>query len=212
MGAVTGRERLRISPGMLAIGVAVAVAYAAAANLGFRVAFIAEQVTTVWAPTGIALAALLLGGLRFWPAIWVGAFIANAGTGAPLWTAFVLATGNTLEGVLAVWVLRRLPSFDDGLRRVSDVLALVIAGAGVCTMASATIGVGTLCAAGVQPWTRFGVLWLDWWLGDALGALIVAPAILTSSRHVWARRDWVHTALFVGGAVAVTHFVFGQVI
>ena len=212
MGAVAGGERLRISPGTLAIGVAVAVAYAAAANLGFRVAFLAEQITTVWPPTGIALAALLLGGLRFWPAIWVGAFIANAGTGAPLWTAFVLATGNTLEGVLGVWVLRRLPSFDDGLRRVSDVLALVIAGACLCTMVSASIGVATLCAAGVQPWARFGVLWFDWWLGDALGALIVAPAILTSRRHVWAPRDWVHTALFVGGAVAVTHFVFGQVI
>src|SRR5204863_5624936 len=123
-------------------------------------------------------------------------------TGAPLWTAFVLAAGNTLEGVLAVWVLRHLPSFDDGLRRVSDVLALVLVGACVCTMVSATIGVTTLCAAGVQPWTRFSVLWLDWWLGDALGALIVAPVILTCRRHVWARQDWVHTAQCASVAVA----------
>jgi PAS domain S-box-containing protein len=212
MGAVAGEARLRISPGTVAVGVAVAVTYAAAAELGFKVAFVAEQVTTVWAPTGIALAALLLGGLRFWPAIWLGAFVANAQSTAPLWTAFMLATGNTLEAVLATWLLRRLPSFDDGLRRVSDVLALVVAGAGVCTMVSATIGVSTLCAAGVQPWSRFGVLWLDWWLGDALGALIVAPAILTAARHVWTRRDWIHSALFVGGAAAVAHFVFGQVI
>jgi len=119
MSAVAGEGRRRISLGTLAIGGVVAFLYATAANLGFRVAFVAEQITTVWPPTGIALAALLLGGLRFWPAIWVGAFIANAGTGAPLWTAVVLATGNTLEGVLAAWVLRRLPSFDDGLRRVS---------------------------------------------------------------------------------------------
>jgi len=212
MSAVAGEGRRRISLGTLAIGGVVAFLYATAANLGFRVAFVAEQITTVWPPTGIALAALLLGGLRFWPAIWVGAFIANSGTGAPLWTAFVLATGNTLEGVLAVWVLRRLPSFDDGLRRVPDVLALVIVGASLATMVSATVGVTTLCAAGVQPWAQYGVLWFDWWLGDTLGALIVAPAILTATRHVWARRDWIHTALFVGGAVAVTHFVFGQMI
>jgi len=212
MCLVAGGARLRNSAGRVAIGAAVAVAYAAAAVLGFRVAFVAEQVTTVWPPTGIALAALLLGGLRFWPAIWVGAFAANASTDAPLWTALVVATGNTLEGVLATWMLRRLPSFDDGLRRVSDVLALVLAGAVLCTMVSATIGVTTLCAAGVQPWSRFGVLWFDWWLGDALGALIVAPAVLTSVRHVWSRRDWVHTALFVTGAIAVTHFVFGQLI
>jgi PAS domain S-box-containing protein len=212
MSAVAGGERLRIRLGTVALGAAIAVAYAVAAELGFKVAFVAEQVTTVWAPTGIALAALLLGGLRFWPAIWLGAFIANAGSNAPVWTAFLLATGNTLEGVLATWLLRRLPSFDDGLRRVADVLALVLAGACVCTMVSATIGVSTLCVAGVQPWSRFGVLWLDWWLGDALGALIVAPAILTAARHVWSRRDWVQSAIFVGVAVGVAHFVFGQVI
>ena len=207
---VAGGTVRRTSAGMVAAGVAVAVAYVVAAQLGFLVAFVAEQVTTVWAPTGIALAALLLGGLRFWPAIWLGAFAANAGSDAPLWTAFVLATGNTLEGVLAVSALRRLPSFDDGLRRVPDVLALTIIGAVLCTMASATVGVTTLCAAGVQPWERFGALWFDWWLGDALGALIVAPAILTCARHVWARPDWLHTALFVTGGMTVTHFVFGQ--
>ena len=207
---MASRAHRRISAGNIAVGAGVAVAYVAAAQLGFRVAFVAEQITTVWPPTGIALAALLLGGLRLWPAIWLGAFIANAGSDAPLWTAFILATGNTLEGVAATWALRRLPSFDDGLRRVPDVLALVIVGATLCTMVSATIGVTTLCAAGVQAWGRFGALWFDWWLGDALGALIIAPAILTSVRHVWSRRDYVHTALFVTGAIAVTHFVFGQ--
>jgi PAS domain S-box-containing protein len=209
---VAGGARRGISASTVAIGAGVALTYVAAAQLGFRLAFVAEQITTVWPPTGIALAALLLGGLRFWPAIWLGAFAANAGSDAPLWTAFILATGNTLEGVVAVWVLRRLPSFDDGLRRVPDVLALVIIGGVLCTMVSATVGVATLCAAGVQPWARFGALWFDWWLGDTLGALIVAPAILTSVRHVWSRRDWVHAALFVPGAVAVTHFVFGQLI
>jgi PAS domain S-box-containing protein len=210
-GVADGTQR-RINATTVAVGAGVAVTYVAAAQLGFRLAFVAEQITTVWPPTGIALAALLLGGLRFWPAIWLGAFAANAGSDAPLWTAVILATGNTLEGVLAVWALRRLPSFDDGLRRVPDVLALVIIGAVLCTMVSATIGVSTLCAAGVQAWSRFGVLWFDWWLGDALGALIVAPTILTSVRHVWSRRDYVHTALYVAGTIAVTHFVFGQMI
>ena len=88
-----------------AIGAAVALSYLAAAQIGFEFAVIAEQITTVWAPTGIALATLLLGGLRFWPAVWVGAFLANAGTGAPIWTALVIASGNTLEAVLAVWML-----------------------------------------------------------------------------------------------------------
>ena len=53
-------------------------AYVVAAKLGFRVAFVAEQVTTVWPPTGLAEAALLLWGRSLWPAIWLGAFITNA--------------------------------------------------------------------------------------------------------------------------------------
>src|SRR5690242_4615495 len=156
MSAVAGEGRRRISLGTLAIGGVVAFLYATAANLGFRLAFVAEQITTVWPPTGIALAALLFGGLRFWPAVWLGAFAANAGSDAPLWTAGVVATGNTLEAVLAVSLLRRVPSFDDGLRRVSDVLALVVVGAVVCTMVAATVGVTTLCVAGVQAWERYG--------------------------------------------------------
>src|ERR1051326_3368771 len=79
----------------LAVGAAVFAVYVAAAKAGFLVAFVAEQVTTVWAPTGIAIASLILGGPRLWPAIWLGAFVVNAGTSAPLWTAFIVASGNT---------------------------------------------------------------------------------------------------------------------
>ena len=54
---------------LIGTGLAVAVTYVVAARLGFRFALVAEQVTTVWAPTGIGLAALLLWGTRLWPAI-----------------------------------------------------------------------------------------------------------------------------------------------
>src|SRR3954465_4350656 len=94
------------------IGAAIAVTYVAAAEIGFRAAFVAEQVTTVWAPTGIAIASLLIWGPRLWPAIWVAAFAVNAATHAPLWTAVAVASGNTLEAVLATGVLRRFPQFD----------------------------------------------------------------------------------------------------
>src|SRR5690349_12067715 len=102
-----------------AIGTAVLAVYIAAAEVGFRVALVAEQVTTVWAPTGIAIATLLIWGPRFWPAIWLGAFAVNAATSAPLWTAFVLATGNTLEAIVATHVLRRVPRFDFKIGRAS---------------------------------------------------------------------------------------------
>jgi PAS domain S-box-containing protein len=197
----------------LAIGAGVVVAYIAAARIGFSLAFVAEQVTTVWAPTGIAIASLLICGPRFWPAIWLGAFAVNAGTSAPVWTAVVVASGNVLESVATAWILWRIPGFDYRFRRVADVLAFVAVGVVGCTMLSATVGAATLCAAGVQSWSRFAALWFDWWLGDALGALVVAPPILTlaAGPRLTAREN-VRLVLFVGSSVVLTHLVFGQLL
>src|SRR5687767_7997077 len=106
-------------------GAALTVAYVLAARLGFELAFAAEQVTTVWAPTGIAQAALLLWGVRLWPGVWAGAFLANAFSNAPLWTAGAIATGNTLEAVALVWLLGRT-GFDPSLSRVNDAARFVL--------------------------------------------------------------------------------------
>jgi PAS domain S-box-containing protein len=193
------------------IATAVAIAYVIAAQIGFRVAFVAEQVTTVWAPTGIALAALLIWGPRLWPAIWLAAFLVNARTDAPLWTAPVLATGNTLEAVIAAHALQRLTWFAPTFERVADVVAFGAIGVVLSPTVSATVGVVTLCTAGVQPWARFEALWFDWWLGDALGALVVAPAILTSVPwRTWSRRQWAALVVFLAATVAITQLVFGR--
>lgn len=137
----------------------------------------------------------------------------NAATDAPLWTAFVLATGNTLEGVVAALVLRRAPQLDFGFRRVTDVLAF----AGVAVLASpalsATIGTATLCGAGVQSWHRFAPLWFDWWLGDALGALIFAPVILTiAAGPAWERRQGLTLGAFVTASLVITHLAFSRLL
>jgi PAS domain S-box-containing protein len=196
-----------------AVGVCVVLAYVAAAKAGFRVAFVAEQVTTVWAPTGIAIASLLIWGPRLWPAVWLGAFLVNADTSAPFWTALILATGNTLEGVAAAWALRRIPLFDFRFRRLADVLTFVGIAVLACTMVSASVGATTLCLAGVQSWGDFGRLWFDWWLGDALGALVFAPPILTLAGAPRPNvKEGLRFALFVGSAVVVTHLVFGRLL
>ena len=167
----------------------------------------------MWAPTGIAQAALLLWGRRLWPAIWFGAFLANAGTQAPLWAAAGVATGNTLEAVAAAWILQRQPGFDPTLRRIRDVVAFIAVAAVMSTAISATIGVATLCAAAAQPWTRFFEVWSDWWLGDAVGSLVIAPVILTTARApaIWSRREWAETCLLVIGAAVMTQVVFSRV-
>lgn len=193
------------------VAVALTIAYAITAKLGFQLAVLAEQVTTVWAPTGIAMAGLLLWGRRLWPAVWLGAFIANAGTSAPVWTAVAIATGNTLEAVIAASLLRRTGGFDPAMARLADAARLIIVASVLATAVSATVGVVTLCVADLQPWSGFWRLWSTWWLGDALGALVVAPAILTvvrSSRNS-TRPDWAEIGVLVVASMAVTQLLFG---
>jgi signal transduction histidine kinase/integral membrane sensor domain MASE1 len=198
---------------LVAIGLPIAAAYVAAAMLGFRVSFVA-QVSPVWAPTGIAEAALILGGRSLWPAVWIGAFAANVFIGGPLWVAASVACGNTLEAFAAAWLLERFPAFDPALRRTRSVLAFIIVGVLFSTTISATIGVASLCASGAQLWSRFNEIWLVWWLGDAAGAVVVAPAILTLARTParCTRRQWYETSLLVVATVIATEIVFGQVL
>ena len=66
-------------------------------------AFTAEQVTLVWPPTGLSLAALLMIDIKVWPGVFLGAFVANITTHEPLIVASGIAMGNTLEAVTAAW-------------------------------------------------------------------------------------------------------------
>ena len=213
MNAIATRRSNSGNRRLIAIGVGVAVVYVVAAKLGFRVALVADQVTTVWVPTGLAQAALILWGRSLWPAIWLGAFVANVHAGVPFWALAAVATGNTLEGLIAALVLLRIPGFDPALRRVKDALAFMVVGGILATAVSATVGSTTLCLAGVQPWSRFSALWQDWWLGDAAGALVVAPALLTTVRMswTWTWRTRAETAAIVIACALVTEAIFGQV-
>ena len=198
----------------VAIAVALGVAYAVAALLGFRAAFIAQQVTTVWAPTGIAQAALLLWGIKLWPAVWVGAFTANVLTDVPLWVAAGIATGNTLEAVAAAWILPRVLGFDPAFTRTRAAVAFILVAVVASPLISASIGVTMLGAGAVAPWARYPELWREWWLGDALGALIVAPAILTTVRtgRQSAHSRELEVIALVALTAVTTQLVSGQLI
>ncbi len=167
----------------------VAVVYFFSAELGLRLAALThEQVSTVWPPSGIALAAVLIFGYRVWPGIAVGALLANLTVHEHLPTAAGVALGNTLEAVAGAWLLLRFVQFDIAMSRLKDVLGLILLAAGCSTLISATIGVASLCLSEIQPWQEFGSLWWLWWLGDAGGDLIVAPLLLTWAAVLKRRR------------------------
>lgn len=182
----------------------VAVVYYAAARVGMLMEFAQTQASPVWPPSGIALAALLLLGHRIWPAVAVGAFLANLSfsylhqpVAPPLMPstfvefaldhpseilkAALIALGNTLEAAAGAWLLARLGAERNPFTKARHVALFVLAAAAAGAV-GATWGVTTVCAAGV-PWSLFGTTWLTWWLGDIAGVLAFVPLILT-----WAER------------------------
>jgi signal transduction histidine kinase len=163
---------------------ALALAYYVLARLGLRLAFVQANASPVWAPAGLALAALLAGGLRLWPGILLGAFLANLMTpGTPISTAFLVAAGNTIAAAGAAIALRRL-GFDPALRRFRDVLVFLEAGVLLAPVVSATNGTLQLVASGTAQAGTWRDIWLVWYSGDAVGTLLVAPFLLAW----WTRR------------------------
>ena len=127
---------------------AVTALYFGSAKLGLSLAFANTSATPVWPPTGIALAAVLLLGFRMWPAVLLGAFLANITTqGSPV-AVLAISVGNTGEALLGAYLLRR-SGFRAALDRIRDVLALATLAALVSTSVSATVGVTTLWLDGL---------------------------------------------------------------
>src|SRR5690349_5594041 len=156
---------------------ALAVLYVLTARLGLTLDAVGGFATVVWAPSGIALAALLAFGYRLAPGVFVGALVANLLTGAPIVAAAGIGIGNTLEAVAATWVLRRRQQFHIALDRLSDAIALLLVAMGAPLIA-ATIGVVMLRLTGVIVGPESVEAWRAWWVGDCIGALMVAPLLL----------------------------------
>ena len=188
---------------------AIAAAYYGAAKLGLDLAFTTESVTAIWAPTGIALAAVVLWGYRVLPGVALGAFLANLWTDVPLYTVLGITVGNTLEALVGAFLLQRVAAFRPSLERVRDVVALAVLGGVVSTTVSATIGVASLLAGDVIDSGDLASVWRTWWLGDMGGDLVVAPALLVAATH-WPydrapgrRLEAVGLGLLIGGATAL---------
>jgi PAS domain S-box-containing protein len=156
----------------------LAAVYFCAGKLGLSLAYIHASASAVWPPTGLALAALLLFGYRLWPGIFLGAFLVNISTQGSVGTTLGIAAGNTLEGLFGAWAINRFANGTKAFERARNIFKFVLLAPVLSTAVSATIGVTSLTLGDFARWDQYLPIWFTWWLGDAVGDLIVAPLLL----------------------------------
>jgi PAS domain S-box-containing protein len=186
-------------------------AYFIAGKFGLSLAIVNASATPVWPPTGIALAAFLLFGSRVWPAVLVGAFLVNITTTGSIATSIGIAVGNTLEARLGADLVRLFANGRGAFDRARDVFKFFVLAGFFATTVSATIGVTSLTLAGYANWVDYGPIWFTWWLGDAVGALVVGPIVIlwsAPSTVPWTRTRMLEAAGLLAAMIALGVLVF----
>ncbi|HZU81425.1 MAG TPA: MASE1 domain-containing protein [Polyangiaceae bacterium] len=189
---------------------ALAASYVATAKYGLMLGAVGGFATLVWPPTGIALACLMRAGVVLWPGVCLGAFVVNVWSGAPVAAAAGIALGNTAEAVLGTLAMARFAGFRGAFDRLRHVLVLITV-ALTSTTISATTGVLSLALTHTIEPHRLAEAWRAWWVGDVLGALLVAPLLLTwtpvivpLSGRQWPRARGLRVAEALALAVVLT--------
>ncbi|UCH84167.1 MAG: MASE1 domain-containing protein, partial [Candidatus Latescibacterota bacterium] len=206
---------------VLAFFVLIAI-YILVAKVGQLLVSRGVDVTVVWLPSGVALAALFLFGFRLWPGILIGSFIVyssgilgstSAATNPEsLQSQVLLSFTDTLEALLAAFLLRRLIGFRNPCNRPQDVFKFAVLAGGVSCAIGATASVVTLGLMGDIHNDMFGTNWLYQWLAHTIGILVMTPVIINwyaGRDMIWARRRALESAIALGLLLLAGNCVFG---
>lgn len=190
----------------------LAAVYFAAGKLGLQFAYVHASATAIWPCTGIAIAAFLLFGYQVWPGVLIGAFLANLTTAGSVETSIGIAIGNTLEGMAGAYLVSRFAHGKQAFESAKDIFKFVLFGGLLPTTISATMGVTALAAGGFARWSDYGAIWSTWWLGDAVGAVVMTPLVLLwlgNSPPKWNARQWAELAALFAGLLGAGALLFG---
>jgi PAS domain S-box-containing protein len=139
-------------------------------------------VTTVWFPSGISVAALLL----FGPLAAIGSFIGSLAFelkgGTPLAGGLMVGIANAGSELLCYCLIVGRGRRALSVATIGDVLRLVIA-AVLASVLSAFVGVSAYVIFGVVPGTLYGSTWLTWFGSAVIGILLISPFLVYSVRQ-----------------------------
>jgi signal transduction histidine kinase len=190
----------------------VFLAYFLAGKLGQATTNIrSSNLGPVWPAYGIAVASLLGYGIEVWPGIAASAFVVALSSVSP-WAALGQSAGATIAATTGTLLLRRTENFDPSLSRLRDALGVIVIGAFGSALLSSSIGIASLYATGIQPYSGLGSAWLIYWLGDSTGVLIVTPLVFTLPRllRLQSRSRLVELVMLLTLLIGACFVVFGD--
>jgi PAS domain S-box-containing protein len=161
----------------------VAAVYFALAKLDLALGAIHPSPIPVAAAPGFALAAIVLRGMRVWPAIFAAALAVrmpaavsglSAADAIPLLS---IATGSTGAAVVAGYLIMVWSGGRGTFETPARVAKLLIVSLGPGAMLGATGNVGALCLV-ASSCEGFLSDWITHWLREGCGMLVIAPAIV----------------------------------
>ncbi len=198
-------HRVRVGADLGLKNLGSAVAWHVSAQVGLLAGEVGGDISPLWPPTGVALAILLVWGLKVLPGMVVAEIVTEL-TLLPLFPALISAAGGILAPVCGLLLLR-WAGFRPALDRLRDAAALVLLGAFAAMLVSSSVGTSVRLLSGELSPSDFWPAWWVWWTGDAMGVLLLTPFLLSlrtirMSRPVsWAR--WLEVVLLLVGAFVV---------
>lgn len=201
-----------LGAGSLVTITALVIIYVIVGKVEVRVPTASQNVTAIWFPAGISLAALLLRGKRLWPAIFLASFFLSTMLQGSISISMGLAAGCVLEALVGAYLVNKYANGINAFFRMRDVLRFVAFGGLVASAVAATVGVSTLCVAHATSWADFWTLWFVWWVGDVLGILFVTPflvLLLGHRHHSSGLAETLETAALIAGLSIVCVLNFG---
>lgn len=174
----------------------VALSYALLGLASLRLVQNTGVASAVWPSAGIAFAAVFQWGPRMLPGVFAGSIVVNMTSlwiGGNSWTsivvvAVVMATGAAAQAWVGAVLVRRALGPRPSLTRARQVLIFMVLGGLLACLLNPTVGVAAQVAVGYVQFGDAVMVWLTWWVGDAIGVIVFAPLVLMlfpQQRDIW---------------------------
>ncbi|MGZ6289511.1 MAG: MASE1 domain-containing protein [Bdellovibrionota bacterium] len=173
---------LQAKESLLVLNAVMAMTYFLTARFGISFGSVNQSASLIWAPSGIALAALLWYGSSVFPGIIVGASLTILSSRLPIYSSALALAANVGEPAIAAYLLRRV-GFRAKIDRIRDAIYLILLGAMLAPALGALLGTYALSHAQVLDGTSAAINWETWWVGDFFGVLIITPVLLVSASN-----------------------------